>query len=211
MGTFNPDADVDKSADFFYGRIGSYFWLTLWNIFVHKDKKQSDRRKYHNGPTPYFTNPDLDSIKNLCSKIKITFADLMKSVNVEHLSGYRDADLAKLARNGQATWYTDNIISYLQKTPSINTVYLTLQSTDVWANEWCLTKTADYGRKVKFIPIYTPTGQALAGTPRYEILLCHWLFNNHPLYGRLDHEWLKANGVQIEHFRNLCQTGQIIS
>ena len=135
----------------------------------------------------------------LCIKIKISFADLIKSVNVEQLTGYKDSDLACLAQVGLVTWSSNDIIGHLELKKTIKTAYLTRQASDVWESQWNVIK-ANTRKTVKFIQIYTPTGQRLSGKPRHQKLMRHWLFNDISPYGKFDHQWLIQHGIPVEHF-----------
>ena len=158
---------------------------------------------------------------DLCIRTRITFADLIKKVLHDknptyHLDGNNaayqgvqynlnnDEALAQLNASNQVDWSTRDIIKHIRDADTIRTVYLTRKAEKVWSNQWNALKEAKYGREVVFTAIYTPTGMPLPRR-RPKSVLCHWLFNNHHDYGRINHDWLRQHNVQIELFSKVCQ------
>lgn len=211
LGTFNPDTAKDANkADFFYGR--NWFWSAMFNIFDCNFlfKTRRDAAIANN-------QPSLNDILLFCQTYKITFADLISSVlhngnpnydltgNIVSYDGnnydlINDDDLGRLNRNGQVEWSTKILIAYLEKTDSIKTVYLTRQPVEPFATQWYSITSHNYGRKISFRNIYTPSGQRLPGTPRINHLMYHWLFNDSPDYDKIDIDWLRRYNPNFDAF-----------
>lgn len=222
VGTFNPNTPNANFADFFYGR--NYFWTGFKNLFIHNGVLLSNKRMPANGIPTAILNPALPEIFNLCSKLKLTFSDLVLEVLHNNNPNYhllqndnvifntfkynliQDAQiknvggLQQLNIVGQVNWNTQNIIKYLCENPQIKTIYFTRQPTGIWAEQWNLIindKCMDGRLKTN---IFTPSGQGLKGTPRMNTLLKHWVHNRNPNFGTLDNTWLTANGVNLNNF-----------
>lgn len=219
VGTYNPLTDAVNMADFFYGRRSSWFWPTMKNIFTYGHVVQFDRRQpVALGPQPTLINPPLSEIFSLYTKTKMTFADLIKSVfdgpvqlsqfeeNTVTYEGVQynlldDIDLAKLNKLGHVNWTTNEIIRYIQRTPSIGCVRLTRQPSNVWKQQWNQIATVDYKRKINFGTIHTPAGRGLyeQGIPIATALARRWL--HHPVtHKRLCDDWLQTHHVPVQKF-----------
>jgi len=222
VGTFNPDTPNANFADFFYGR--NYLWTALKNLFIHNAIVIPNRRMPTNGAPQPILNPSLPEIFDLCIKLKLTFSDLVievlhnnnpffqllpndnvimngveynliqdgKKDNVDGLEQLNDID--------QVNWNTQNIIKYLCNNPQIKTIYFTRQPTNIWAEQWNLIINHECMRGRLTTNIFTPSGLGLKGKPRMNALIKHWVHNNNTNFGRLDHTWLRNNGVPIQNF-----------
>lgn len=222
IGTFNPQTKKRNHADFFYGR--NYFWPAFFNLFEHNGIVLTDRRMPTNGVPQEPFIPKRSKILELCSKLEITFADMICEVlhegNPQYSSLSNDnvlyngkeynlindskrknvAGLAELNKVKQVLWNTNNIINYLSKNKSITTVYLTRNTCSPYTRQWRLISEHNFGRKVNFVKIYTPSGSRLPENPRMLKLIQHWLFNDSANYGTIDANWLTNNGVIIQNF-----------
>ena len=201
LGTFNPNTDEDANvADFFYGR--NWFWTAFFNILEHNNIHYSKQRKFY---SPF--SPTLEEIFRFCIKFKLTFADLIGQAlhqgniqfeingNIALVEGeeydlINDGDLADLNLNNQINWTTNEIIKFLVNAPSIHSIYLTRKPANPYLLNWQQIVNYDYGRRINFLKIFTPSGQGLRGRPRMNHLIKHWLFNDHLDYDRLDRNWL---------------------
>jgi len=210
LGTFNPDTEANK-ADFFYGR--NWFWPALFNIFKYQNLCYTKKREFSDPLTP-----SLDDILFFCRKYKITFADLISSVLYKHNPIYSlernevlykgikydlfsDNDLITLSNNFQVEWATDNIIEYLTKAESIHTVYFTRQIT-LFTTKWDKIVKTNYGRKISFRKIYTPSGRGISGSPLIYFLIRHWLYNNDiPRYDKIDMNWIRSFIPEFDYFK----------
>ena len=171
LGTFNPNTDEDANvADFFYGR--NWFWTAFFNILEHNNIHYSKQRKFY---SPF--SPTLEEIFRFCIKFKLTFADLI----------------------GQAL-HQGNIQFEIVNAPSIHSIYLTRKPANPYLLNWQQIVNYDYGRRINFLKIFTPSGQGLRGRPRMNHLIKHWLFNDHLDYDRLDRNWLIQSGVNTNIF-----------
>lgn len=100
----------------------------------------------------------------------------------------------------QVHWNTENIISFLEQTPTIKTIYFTRKPTGVWGRELNKIKFHSCMQDRSLTNIYTPSGQRLKGTPRMNVLLRHWIFNKDKSFGTLNNNWLIQHGVTLENF-----------
>lgn len=219
IGTFNHGWERNPS-DFFYGR-GMYMWPIMANLFMHNENHLTRARNINNDV------PTLNEIFEICKKGKIVFADIVKGTkinipiienngyilvnNAYPWKGYKDSCLNYL---GQQNWLDDNtneIIEYINNTPSIKYVYFTFKT----GGNWIINKKIYISNNIN-IPscsIYTPTGQRLANLPipfhsRIKSLAHCWVWNNlqHQIpinkngYSNLNHDWLIQNGVNPNNF-----------
>ncbi|GAA4059554.1 hypothetical protein [Flavobacterium chungnamense] len=222
VGTFNPNTPNANFADFFYGR--NYFWTGFKNLFLHNGVLLENSRMPPNGNPPAILNPTLPEIFNLCTKLKLTFSDLVLEVLHKNNPNYHllnndnvifnglEYNLIQDGQNndvgglqqlnlvGQVNWNTKNIIKYLCENPQIKTIYFTRQPTGIWAAQWNLIINHECIAGRLTTNIFTPSGQGLRGTPRMNALLKHWVHNRNPNFGWLDNNWLTANGVNLINF-----------
>jgi hypothetical protein len=222
LGTFNPDTPNSNFADFLYGR--NYLWAAFKNLFIHNAVVISNRRMPTNGTPPAILNPTLPEIINLCIQLKLTFSDLILEVLHNNNPNFQplpndniifngvEYNLIQDGQNGniggleqlkainQVNWNTQNIIDYLCKNPQIKTIYFTRRPTSIWAEQWnfIVNHKCIAGRFTT--NIFTPSGLGLKGKPRMNALLNHWVHNENPDFGKLDNNWLSANGVTLNNF-----------
>ena len=221
IGTFNHGWKCNPS-DFFYGR-GMYMWPILANLFIHNDKDFLKTVRNINNDVP-----TLKEIFEICKKGKISFADIIKgtktTIPVEENSGYVkvnniynwiDYKDSHLNFMGNSNWLDDNvdeIIKYINETPSIKYIYFTFKT----GGKWILKKKEDIVKDVN-VPccsIFTPTGTGFRSNlvapfdTRIKSLTHCWVWNNrnHKIeinkdnYGSLDHNWLTSIGVNVNDF-----------
>lgn len=217
LGTFNPNTPGNPFVDFFYGR--NYFWTGLKNLFVHNKMILKSRRI--SGNTRKLVqelNPALEEILEICTQVKITFADLITDVfpnqeiilsqieknnvtfNGREYDLINDGDLNALNNLGQVQWSTQTIIEYLKANPLIKHVYFTRQPNGVWGAQWNTIRTALAERNIIFTNIFTPSGMGLGAGPRMQNLLHSWVHNRNPNFGKLSHSWLIKNEVNPNNF-----------
>jgi hypothetical protein len=213
LGTFNPlTTNEANMADFFYGR--NWFWPSIFNILNHQKIVHTKQRKF-TLPPEYC--PTLEEIKKLCEKYKLTFADMISSVlhldNIEfhiirnrvfvHNEEYnliKDSDLAELHSKNQVEWNTEFFKIHLTQNKSIETVYFTRKPVEPYLSKWNSIVQHDYGRKINFKKLFTPSGQGLKGRPRGKRLIHHWLFNDSDNYDKIDNDWLLKHGIDRDLF-----------
>lgn len=180
VGTFNPDVPTNPS-DFFYSR--NYFWPVMKNLSLPFDEHITGRRVHPVGQIPNVLDPDMEKVFGICTERKMTFADLIKQVDVANIIGYKDDDLAMYGQQGLCEWSTDYIITYLRNNRSIKNVYLTRKATGIWGNQWSQIRDSDYGgRAINFGQIHTPSGQGLRerGINPAKALARRWLWHTNP-------------------------------
>ena len=219
VGTYNPTTNAVNSADFFYGRKSSWFWPTMKNLFVHGNVVQFNRRQLvQMGPPPVLINPLLHEVFDLCIDTRMVFADLMKKTFHNRSSDYQlrknvatyqnvaynlvdDNALANLDALGQVKWSTEDVISYLRRTPSIYCVRLTRQPTGVWQQHWNGIVNANYGREINFGTIHTPAGMGLGegGVRRATALARRWLLHS-IAHKRLCDQWIQDHQINAQSF-----------
>lgn len=219
VGTFNHGWSFNPS-DFFYGR-NMYMWPIMSNLFLHNDNVIDTVRNFNNDI------PTLNEIFEICKKGKISFADIVKgtkkgipivennkcvTVNNEyHWYDYKDNRLNFM---GRKKWLDDNtqeIIKFINSTPSLKYVYFTFKT----GGSWIISKKEIISENINIssCSIYTPTGQRLENLQipfnlRIKSLTHCWVWNNlqHHIeinkdgYGNLNHEWLIRNGVNPNNF-----------
>jgi hypothetical protein len=224
LGTFNPDTPNANFSDFFYGR--NYFWPAFTNLFVHNRPVLVERRIAPNAKlAPVVLQPRLEEIFELCSKLKLCFADLISEVlhkgnphyqvlaNDNVLFNDKEYNLIQDGKAGgilgldqldsvsQVRWNTQNIIDFLVQKPSIKAIYFTRKPSGIWGREFAVIQNTHRAMECLVTNIFTPSGQGLRGKPRMNSLLKHWVSNTAPGFGRLDNKWLVANNVTINHFQ----------
>jgi len=222
VGTFNPDTPNNNFADFFYGR--NFFWTAFKNLFVHNAVVIPNRRMPPNGNPPAILNPTLLEIFEMCSKLKLTFSDLVLEVLHNNKPVYQVlpndnvifneleynliqdgqngniGGLQQLNALGQVNWNTQNIITYLCNNPQIKTIYFTRRPTGIWADHWNQIVNHECMTGRLLTNIFTPSGQGRPVFHSMARLLKHWLHNNSQNFGKLDNVWLANNGVNINNF-----------
>ena len=196
LGTFNPQTtDEHNVADFFYGR--NWFWPLLFSI-AEKDTKEFKQRKYYD---PF--KPSLEQILNFTTQYKLSFADLicevLPSVDKENYQLKKnkitfskkeydlinDGDLIKLDDQDLVLWNT-HLIDYLKDTPSIKTIYFTRKYDKAFSKILDKLDLALKRRNAELKFLYTPSGQALKGKPRYKFLKNQWLNSEKDDYDSID-------------------------
>ncbi len=224
IGTFNHGWSWN-AADFFYGR-GMYMWTILGNLFLNDRNVFTESRI----PLPGNNTPSLNQIFEICKNGKIVFADIVTGTNVNipvHInlaaksvlvnnqyvwSGYKDGPLDIMGANDWLDDNTQNIITYINQTPSIRHIYFTFKS-----GAWLVSQMNTIIEGVNPKPchsIFTPTGNGFRKNlqPPYDerawsIAHC-WVWNNLPNvvpinkigYSHLDHQWLISHGVTPTNF-----------
>jgi hypothetical protein len=224
IGSFNHGWPWND-ADFFYGR-DMYMWTVMANLFLNNANLLVDRRN----PPPGNNMPSLNQIFDICKRGKLCFADVILGlntatptvVNIQNQSvlvngaynwdSYKDGQLNQIGMNGLLNSNVQNIINYLNNTPSIKHIYFTFATGGAWLvglKDTIINTFPNHQRG----SIYTPTGMRLPNFPGYPnrpfSLAHHWVWNNagHPVspvnnpnYINLDHEWLIRNGVNPNNF-----------
>lgn len=218
VGTFNHGWDWNF-ADFYYGR-GMYMWPILANLFLHHGNVILNQRTQN-------INPTINDIYSVCALAKISFADIVKGTfeniqcqilnnaiivdNHYEWNSYKDTQLNYMGNKG---WLDDNvedIIKYINKTPSIKHVYFTFASQDWLGDKRNLIR---HGINVEdCCSIFTPSangfGHNLPNYPNRLTSLSHcWIWNglnhehpvNRPNFGHLSHGWLIEKGVNPNWF-----------
>lgn len=221
IGTFNPDTPNANFADFFYGR--NFFWTGFKNLFIHNAIAIANRRMPQNGPPPAILNPTLNEIFDLCITLKLSFADLISEVLHHNNPQYHllpndnvvfNGNVYNLIQDGQQNniggleqlnnamqvhWNTNSIIKYLCDRPSITQIYFTRRPTGIWGNEWNRIVNSKCMAGRLLTNIYTPSGRRLRN-PVMNNLLHHWVHYVGQRFGRLENNWLQANGVTLANF-----------
>jgi hypothetical protein len=122
VGSFNP---VDEGcvkpncADFFYGR--SYFWpaiLRIKNSILENPPPPGAQR------TPENRQPSIDDILSLCDQFKLSFADMVISVD-NVLEDFSDVRINAALTAQNAANNTEAIVKYICSHKSIKNVYAT--------------------------------------------------------------------------------------
>lgn len=214
-----------NDADFFYGR-GMYMWTVMANLFLHNANILIARRN----PPPGNNILTLNQIFEICEKGKLCFADVVlgttaavpTAVNVQNQSilvngvypwnDYKDGHLNGMGINGWMDNNVQNIIDFINNTPSIKHIYFTFATGGAWLVGLKNTIIAAFPNH-QTGSIYTPTGMRLPNFPGYLSrpfsLAHHWVWNNaghptspvnNPNYIHLDHAWLTRNGVNPNNF-----------
>jgi hypothetical protein len=203
-------------------------WTVMANLFLNNANVLIRRRN----PPPGNNIPTLNQIFQICQKGKLCFADVVLGTNVAiPTSAFAGNPTPSVLVNGVYNWndYSDhhlnymgsmgwldnnvqNIISFIQATPSLKHIYFTFATGGAWL----------VGLKNAIIAafpthqagsIYTPTGMRLPNFLGFPVrpfsLAHHWVWNNagHPLspvnnpnYINLNHIWLIRNGVNPINF-----------
>jgi hypothetical protein len=225
IGSFNHGW-AWNDADFFYGR-GMYMWTIMANLFLSNSNVRTSVRN----PVPPNNNPTRSQIFEICKKGKLCFADVVLGtnpaipiqinsnhnpptiqVNGHTWDSYSDSHLNIMGNNGWLDDNVENIIDFIQRTPSIKHIYFTYKSLN-----WLVLKRNQILAAFPQIPgcsIFTPTGMKFAPLlpapfDRKPWSLTHcWVWNclpnaipvSKPGYGHLDHAWLIRNGVNPNNF-----------
>jgi hypothetical protein len=209
IGTFNPDTPGNNDSDFYYSR--NYFWPAFKNLFVHNATELQQRR---DNADP--RNPSTEEIFQICRRLKLTFADLIKQVghngnaviemhgNIVNLHDEAfnlidDIDLLALHALGQINWGTDDILAYIQVHPTIHSIYFSRKPVGVWGHQWLRIVNHPSTERKHKVNIYTPAGRRIPN-PVMSGLLNRWLFNENPNFGRLKHQWLLEHNVNLQAF-----------
>jgi hypothetical protein len=223
VGTFNPETPNTNFADFYYGR--NFFWPSIYNLFINDGIFLTKRRMPTRGNPLPSIKPSLPQIFQLCSKLKLTFSDLVLEIFNNNNSNYqflqngniifKDIEynliqdgrkwkvegLQQLSLVDEVNWNTQNIINYLIENPQIKTIYFTRKPIGVWAEQWNLIVNHSCIKDRRTTNIFTPSG---AGKPVYRNvlrLLNHWIFSDNPNFGKLDKNWLREKGININKFK----------
>ena len=181
LGTFNPDDG--NFADFFYGR--NFFW-PIFRMFYNNTTEYSNQKR-----SPKNLSPSLNEILDICSYFKLSFADLVLSTDSKD-NLIPDENVL----DGNIEWNTQNIINFINNTPSLKFIYFTRQKKGDWKVE--LNKISQE-TPLKILNIYTPSGQSLKGEPRILKLKDHWLFNDDENFDILNHSWLENCGMILSN------------
>lgn len=204
LGTYNEENIQGNEADFFYGR--NYFWPVIYNLVNNSIilKKRRDVDSYPLG------RPKIDQILNLCSSLKLTFADLILDVNVK-LPNHDDRYLDQAIMLGKTINNHQNIVEFLNQNRSITHVYATTKFNQLNGLRALWDTIKQQSRpNIHFGSILTPSG--MGGIPNFELLgraatiARYWVWVNHPNnpygnfknqngYIHLDHSWLLSSGV----------------
>ncbi len=223
LGTFNPNTPNSNFADFFYGR--NYFWPGFKNLVEGNYKNHIHTRMPKRGKIKLPLTPDINEIKDLCFRFKLTFADLITEVMFNGNNEYQIIEndnivfenqiynliqdgkknniggLAQLDNLNQVRWNTNNIVNFIRENPSIRFVYFTRQPTGVWKKHWDSIRENFKHMDCHFTNIFTPSGQGAPVLNSMERLLNHWLHNNNDKFGNLDKKWLSECGVDLTKFK----------
>ncbi len=204
IGTYNPATHGPHNlATFFYGR-NNYLFPLLHGIF--------------NLQEPYNQAPPYDIIWHICSKLKLTFADLVASVfpnqAVQLLPNsntliyenndfnlLRDQDLIQLDEQYEALqWNHRAIAEFINRKKNIKYVYLTQKSNQIFLNKFQILQ--DLCRdNISFRTIHTPSGQSLPGVPKEFFLGLQWLVQQNNQSG-FNLEWLHSHDIHNFSFDN---------
>jgi hypothetical protein len=222
LGTFNPDTPNSNFADFYYGR--NYFWPAFKKLIKNEANVENRPRMPRIGNIRHPLDPSLSEVKEICARLKLTFADFIVEVfhkedpickmldndnvtfnNLEFnliQDGLKNGieGLSKLDEFGQIHWNTENIIDYIESNPTIKNVYLTRQPTGVWKSHWIYIQRKFKNRELNFTNIFTPSGQGKPVFHSIDRLLNHWIHNQNENFGKLDSNWLLSNGILISKF-----------
>ncbi len=204
IGTFNPDDG--NEAEFFYGRNRNYLWRIFENF--------SNNNNALNGPNHGI--PQIGHIFELCTKFKLSFADLITETEVE-LNDYSDTLLNRECNRGQIQNNVEEIVKYICETDSIKYVYFTTKNENLrclW-QLWLNIETLVHIERsdVEFGSILTPSGMGgvdnFNGLHRAATIARYWIWVNaipniHPQpfpnqngYAHLNHQWLQGCNVNI--------------
>lgn len=224
IGSFNHGWPWNN-ADFFYGR-DMYMWTVMANLYLNNGNVLTARRN----PPPGNNIPSLNQIFEICRRGKLCFADVVLGTNavipvvvnvvaqyvlvngIYKWNDYKDGHLNYMGNLGWLDDNVQNIIQFVQNTPSIKHIYFTFATGGTWL-VGLKNAIIDAFPNHQVGSIYTPTGMGLANLPGYHnkpfSLAHHWVWNNagHPLspvnnpnYIHLDHAWLIRNGVNPNNF-----------
>ena len=224
IGSFNHGWPWND-ADFFYGR-DMYMWTVMANLFLNNLNALTARRN----PPPGNNIPSLTQIFEICKKGKLCFADVILGtneatntlINLNHQSvtvngiynwdSYKDGQLNAMGVIGWLDSNVQNIIDFINKTPTIKGIYFTFATGGAWLVGLRNAIVAAFPNHVAG-SIYTPTGMRLPNFQGYTLrpfsLAHHWVWNNahhpaspvnNPNYIHLSHEWLIRNGVNPNNF-----------
>ncbi len=210
IGTFNPDIP-NNPADFFYGR--NYFWRIFENL-SNNNNALNGRRILANG---IIRAPNIGRIFELCTQFKLSFADLIQSVNGV-VNNYEDNLLDGYVGGGLAVNNVNEIAKYICENKSIKHVYFTRKYANEVQNIWGLWQDVQElvkqcRKDVQFGSIFTPSGQGgvpnFIGLHKAATIARYWIWVNaipniHPQpfpnqngYAHLNHLWLQSCNVNI--------------
>lgn len=156
VGTFNPAWPESNTAKWFYGRTqNNYFWDVLPRLYNE----------------PSLLNASPKDWKAFCQRHKIAITDLISCVvdanspkDDKVMGAYSDE---KIAKDFNEHIFTQ-IVSLLEKHPSIKYVYLTRGSAPTfWAKLWRPVKSFCKLNKLKEDILLTPSGYAFYQQGRY--------------------------------------------
>jgi hypothetical protein len=136
-----------------------------------------------------------------------------RTINNRRVGEYSDIHLDNMGNEGWLDDYVSDIVCFINDTPSIKHIYFTFKT-----GNWIADKKDEICRNIREgvrpCSIFTPTMNGFRKNllnPFHErawSLLHCWVWNgleheilvNKPGYGHLDHEWLRDNGVNPNHF-----------
>ncbi len=224
IGSFNHGWPWND-ADFFYGR-DMYMWTVMANLFINNKNVLTSRRN----PTLGNNILNLNQIFEICKKGKLCFAAVVLGVKkaipeainsrnqtvlvngLYHWNDYKDDHLNIMGHNGWMDSNVQNIIDFINNTPTIKHIYFTFATGGVWLVGLRNAIIAAFPN-LQAGSIYTPTGMRLPNFAGYPVrpfsLAHHWVWNNaahaispvnNPNYIHLDHTWLIRNGVNPNNF-----------
>jgi hypothetical protein len=181
VGTFNPAWPDNNQAQWFYGRTrNNYFWDVLPALYGANGLRN----------IPVQDKPS--AWKRFCSQHKIAITDLIGCINdadedkplhQELLAGYRDNVIVNNFNDFELT----NVISLLQKNPSIKNVYLTTQAQiPVFNNIWNEVEAYCLAHQIHCKKLLTPSGSAryqipngyIPQLPVYDGVLANYILEN---------------------------------
>ncbi len=198
IGSFNHGWPWND-ADFFYGR-GMYMWTVMANLFLHNNNVLIARRN----PSPGNNAPSLTQIFEICKRGKLCFADVVLGINaaipavenaaaqsflvngIYNWNDYKDGHLNHMGNLGWLDDNVQNIIQFIQDTPSIKHIYFTFATGGAWLVGLKNAVIAAFPNH-QADSIISPTGNGfgtnLPGYPnRASSIAHHWVWNNagHP-------------------------------
>lgn len=170
IGTFNPSWNKPgNNADYFYGR-SNYMWLLLPRFVFENSLQESS----------------VEQKVSFCKRNFIGFTDLIKRIdNVDYCNpihkkrilSFKDNDL--LGFGADLVFNTEDILSYIDNTPSLERIYFSLLGNNVGTISDAMTQIEQHClQKNPSIPthrLHTHTGQGLGkGSPRENVLTNRW-------------------------------------
>ncbi len=151
VGTFNPSWPENNQALWFYGRTANnYFWEVLPQVFGLSSLIK--------------TTPEI--WKKFCKEHHVAITDMIRSIrdaesgNEGHKAILKDFSDSGIIKNFSEFEFVD-IISILEKHPSIQKIYFTRSISDpFWRELWKPAIEYIKGRGLSFSELLTPSGNA---------------------------------------------------